>query len=152
ETAGRPRATGVSARRRDGADGPLHASGPVAADGRRSATAFGLGLARHPVRPRRWAVGAYFENVAGISALGERHVRAGRYIGVAPVPGGLTNVCLVKPGDRSLADPASVLLREIERDRLLGERFAGARLAQPPVVLGPLAVDVGRVDIDGLLL
>ncbi len=34
----------------------------IAADGRRSAIAFGLGLARHPARPRRWAVGAYFEN------------------------------------------------------------------------------------------
>ena len=29
--------------------------------------------------------------------LGEMHVRRGHYIGVAPVPGGLTNVCLVKP-------------------------------------------------------
>jgi flavin-dependent dehydrogenase len=35
----------------------------IAADGRRSALAFGLGLARHPARPRRWAVGGYFEGV-----------------------------------------------------------------------------------------
>ena len=34
----------------------------IAADGRRSTIAFGLGLARHPARPRRWAIGAYFEN------------------------------------------------------------------------------------------
>src|SRR6185295_5927681 len=34
----------------------------IAADGRHSAIAFGLGLARHPPRPRRWAIGAYYEN------------------------------------------------------------------------------------------
>jgi flavin-dependent dehydrogenase len=38
----------------------------IAADGRRSAIAFGLGAARHPVRPRRWAIGAYFENFVPI--------------------------------------------------------------------------------------
>ena len=32
-----------------------------------------------------------------MSDLGEMHVRAGRYIGVAPIPGGLANVCLVRP-------------------------------------------------------
>jgi len=62
----------------------------IAADGRRSALAFGLGLARHPERPRRWAIGAYFENVSRMSAFGEMHVRRGGYIGVAPIPGGLT--------------------------------------------------------------
>ncbi len=34
----------------------------IAADGRHSTIAFGLGLARHPRSPRRWAIGAYFEN------------------------------------------------------------------------------------------
>ena len=34
------------------------------------------------------------------SSLGEMHIRRGRYIGVAPLPGGLTNVCLVKPSGR----------------------------------------------------
>ena len=40
------------------------------------------------------------------------HVRRGRYIGVAPLPGGLANVCLVKPsraGDPALRDPAALL-------------------------------------------
>ena len=67
---------------------------------------FGLGLVRHPAAPRRWAIGAYFEGVAGMTALGEMHIRRGRYIGVAPLPGGLTNVCLVTPsaqGDRGAA-------------------------------------------------
>jgi flavin-dependent dehydrogenase len=145
----------------------LRAPITIAADGRRSTIAFGLGLARHPAHPRRWAIGGYFENFApgptpGLtpgsdpaSTFGEMHVRRGRYIGVAPVPGGLTNVCLVRPAgpaDAELADPAAMLVRELARDRVLRDRAAGARLVGLPVVLGPLAVDVRDTAIDGLLL
>jgi flavin-dependent dehydrogenase len=142
----------------------------IAADGRHSTIAFGLGLARHPPRPRRWAIGAYYENftngVRRVSdpppdprltpgVLGEMHIRRGRYIGVAPIPGGLTNVCLVRPsrpGDADLRDPAALLSRELMRDPLLRDRAAAARLAGPPVVLGPLAVDATGAGLDGLLL
>jgi flavin-dependent dehydrogenase len=127
----------------------------IAADGRRSTLAFGLGLASHPSRPRRWAAGAYFENAAGLSSLGEMHVRAGRYIGVAPVPGGLTNVCVVRPvmpRDAALHDPASMIRQTLAGDPWLADRFAGARAVALPVVLGPLAVDVRDEPIDGLLL
>jgi flavin-dependent dehydrogenase len=138
------------------AERELRARATIAADGRHSTLAFGLGLARHPHTPRRWAIGAYVENaVAQASVFGEMHVRHGRYIGVAPVPGGLTNVCLVKPsrpGDPSLRDPASLLRRELARDPWLRDRFADARLVQPPVLLGPLAVDVQRAELNGLLL
>jgi menaquinone-9 beta-reductase len=127
----------------------------IAADGRRSVIAFGLGLARHPVRPRRWAIGAYFEQVAGMSTLGEMHVRQGRYVGIAPLPGGLTNVCLVRPwqaGDGSSRNPADLLRRELACDPMLRDRFASARLVTEPSVLGPLAVDVTPPAVDGLLL
>jgi len=127
----------------------------IAADGRHSTLSFGLGLARHPPRPRRWAIGAYFENFASAATLGEMHVRRRRYIGVAPVPGGLTNVCVVRPSgpaDPELADPRALLARELARDPALRDRAAGARLATPPVVLGPLAVDALPLTIDGLLL
>jgi flavin-dependent dehydrogenase len=211
---GAPRVTGVSL----GAGG-LALSAPIviAADGRHSTLAFGLGLARHPDRPRRWAIGAYFERFAAPtgytsavdrapdawisdvdqrrdgcpsdvdrmgdgcpsdddslssrcppsgdrvitqchperSTLGEMHVRRGRYIGVAPVPGTLTNVCLVKasgPADPDLADPRALLTRELARDPVLRERAAGARLVSTPVVLGPLAVDGVHAAIDGLLV
>jgi len=83
------------------------------------------------------------------------HVRRNSYIGVAPVPGGLTNVCLVRPSraaDPALADPATLLTRALASDPLLHDRFADARLVAPPVVLGPLAVDAARPAIDGLLL
>jgi flavin-dependent dehydrogenase len=77
---------------------------------------------------------------------------------VAPVPGGLVNVCLVKsstargPGEAAaFGHPEALLLRELADDRVLRERFAGARLVTPPVVLGPLAVDVRPHAIEGLL-
>jgi flavin-dependent dehydrogenase len=157
---------GVRVSARDG-EAQIDAPITIAADGRRSTIAFGLGFARHPARPRRWAIGAYYDNfphrVGGVSdpaaergALGEMHVRRGRYIGIAPIPGGLTNVCLVRPsrpGDAELRDPAALLARELQRDPLLRDRAAGARLASAPVVLGPLAVDVDRDRaIDGLLV
>ncbi len=73
----------------------------IAADGRRSALAFALGLASHPPAPRRWAVGAYFEGLAGLDVVGEMHVRGPHYIGVSPIGvDGLANVCLVTPGSR----------------------------------------------------
>jgi flavin-dependent dehydrogenase len=139
-------------------DGEIRASVTIAADGRHSTLAFGLGLAWHPARPRRWAIGAYVESSVGTAPsldLGEMHVRAGRYVGIAPVPGGLTNVCAVKPwrpGDPALGDPRTALTGELARDAVLRERFAGARMVGAPVMLGPLAVDVSDVSLDGLLL
>ena len=150
----------------DGRESSIDAKVTIAADGRHSTIAFGLGLAQHPPSPRRWAIGAYFENFMpdgvrpgsdpGLTGLfGEMHVRRGYYIGVAPIRGGLTNVCVVKPsgaGDPELADPAALLTRVLARDPLLRDRAVGAQIVGSPVVLGPLAVDVREAAIDGLLL
>ncbi len=142
-----------------GRESPLMARVTIAADGRHSTLAFGLGLAHHPPHPRRWAIGGYFENFlpgrVGRLTVGEMHVRRGHYIGVAPVPGGFTNVCLVKPsfaGDPALGDPATALTRALASDVLLRDRAAGARPICAPSVLGPLAVDVRNSAMDGLLL
>lgn len=127
----------------------------IAADGRHSVLAFGLGLARHPARPRRWAVGGYFTGVAGLTSFGEMHIRAGRYIGVAPLPGGLANACLVTPDLRRLRahrDLAAVLRSELAHDPLLGPRFADAELMERPAALGPLAVEADAAGMPGLLL
>jgi flavin-dependent dehydrogenase len=127
----------------------------IAADGRRSAIAIGRGLSRQPPRPRRWAIGAYFSGVTGVTTLGEMHVRRGHYIGVAPVPGGLTNACLVVPhakGDLPLAQPAEALDRYLKSDPELSARFADARAVAPPAMLGPMAVDANAVGEPGLLL
>jgi geranylgeranyl reductase family protein len=147
-----PRVRGVVLAGRDGRDLRVPAPIVIAADGRRSRLAIPLGLTRHPRRPRRWAVGAYFSDVADVSTYGEMHVRRGRYVGIARVPSGLVNVCAVVSGGAGLEDPASVLLAQIARDSSLRERFQGAKPATPPVVLGPLAVDAADAGMPGLLL
>ena len=137
-------------------DCELRAPVTIAADGRRSSLAFALGLAAHPVRPRRWAIGAYFElgrDETG-DVLGEMHVRGDHYIGIAAVPGGLTNVCLVqewRAGNRPIQNPSAALAQVLASDVVLRERFASARMVAPPVVLGPLAVDVTPQSVNGLL-
>ena len=147
-----------------GAEGrrQLHAKIVIAADGRRSTVAFGLRLARHPPRPKRWAIGAYFEDPIR-STFGEMHIRRGRYIGVAPIGGGVSNVCLVLPwsgGDAGqtnargcdFRDPPGLLRTALATEPALHHRFGGRTPVRHPIMLGPLAVDVARGDIDGLLL
>ena len=170
------RVVGVMVAGRGGGERRVDAPVIIGADGRRSVLAFGLGLARHPSRPRRWAVGAYFADVLGSDpgsdpvsdpvsqveqqrrnsyTFGEMHVRKNCYIGVAPVPGGLTNVCVVREvsaGDREFRDPVGIIANYLASDPRLRARFECARRVAPPVVLGPLAVDVCDGSFDGLLL
>ena len=130
----------------------LPATLTIAADGRRSLLARSLGLSRQTRAPRRWAFGAYAAGVAGMTDLGEMHVRATGYVGVAPLPDGLINVCVVtgpRPAGRT---PAEVIQTALERDEELRARFAGARFVSPARVLGPLAADVRAPGCDGLLL
>lgn len=127
----------------------------IAADGRRSTLAIAAGVSRQPARPRRWAIGAYFTGVDGMTAAGEMHVRQGHYIGVAPMPGGLTNACLVVPharGDAPILSPAEMLRRRLHRDPVLAPRFRHATAMGPPSVLGPMAVDTTIAGAPGLLL
>jgi flavin-dependent dehydrogenase len=154
EAGGERRVRGVIVAGPDGRDVRIPAPLVIAADGRRSRLALALGLARQPRRPRRWAVGAYFADVTGVTSFGEMHVRRGRYLGVAPVPSGLANVCLVVAREQSagLDDPAALLLAAIRADGALRDRFAAARLIAPPAVLGPLAVDAAVPGAPGLLL
>jgi flavin-dependent dehydrogenase len=127
----------------------------IGADGRRSTLAIGRGLSRQPQRPRRWALGSYFTDVDGLTTLGEMHVRRGHYIGVAPLPGGLANACLVVPhahGESPLTAPAEMLNRYLQDDQELSARFARARAVAPASMLGPMAVDAQAAGEPGLLL
>lgn len=138
-----------------GAARELRAPVTIAADGRHSALAFGLGLTRHPPAPRRWAIGAYAANVAETSSCGEMHIRPGHYVGVAPLPDEVTNVCLVKPLQvGGMRDPQAALQAAIAGDPDLQRRFARAEFIGAPVVLGPLAISpvAGAAPPDGLLL
>jgi flavin-dependent dehydrogenase len=124
----------------------------IAADGARSRRARALDIACHAPRPRRWAVGAYFEQVAGMSGFGEMHIRRGRYIGLSPLPGGLANACVVTADRAAAAHPAQLLEQTLRTDPLLAGRFAAARRVTPIQCLGPLAVESSAAGVPGLLL
>lgn len=135
----------------------LRAPVTIAADGRHSTLGFALGLARHPQQPRRWAIGMHLQDVSGIGPFGEMHIRRGHYIGVAPLPSGLANVCVVKPAaavERALGDPAACLLAALAIDPELRDRVTRSQPVGRPHVLGPLAVDAvaGACPPPGLLL
>ena len=120
----------------------------IAADGRHSSLAFVLNLARLSLAPRRWAFGAYFSGVEGLSSRGEMHIRPDGYIGVAPLPGGLTNVCVVREVFRLKA----IIAETIANDPVLRDRFTHARQVSTLSSLGPLAVDGLESGCPGLLL
>jgi menaquinone-9 beta-reductase len=151
ERGGEVRVRGVVIAGRDGHDLRVPAPLVIAADGRRSRFALPLGLARQPEHPRRWAIGGYFDGVAGVTSFGEMHVRRGRYIGLARVPSGLTNVCVVLP-KRDGFDSRRLIETVAAGDPELRERFAGARMVGRPSVVGPLAVDADTPGVHGLLL
>ena len=137
----------------------LRAPVVIAADGRGSRLAAGLNLSSYASTPRRWAFGAYFSNVTRMSARGEMHIRRGVYIGVAPLPGGLTNVSVVldglvpaKSGHYSRADQQMIVRRALNADAVLRDRFAVATQVSPVTVLGPLAVNARAAGCSGLLL
>ena len=146
-----PSVTGLTITGRQGKRLELRSRMVIAADGRYSRVARALSLSRAATWPRRWAIGAYFEGVSGMSGFGEMHVRSNHYMGIAPLPHGLTNACVVtpNPGGRLPADCMTTMLRG---DPMLGERFADARMVSAPICLGPLSVDACAAGAPGLLL
>jgi flavin-dependent dehydrogenase len=137
-------------------DCALRARIVIAADGRGSRVAAGVRLSSYAREPRRWAFGAYFTGVTGMTPRGEMHIRPGGYIGVAPLPDGLTNVSVVRDERRGLPTPRheqQELVRcAVASDPELRDRFERARQVSPVTVMGPLAVDARRAGCPGLLL
>jgi menaquinone-9 beta-reductase len=149
------RVKGVSVAGSDGGSLQLTAALVIAADGANSRLARALDLSRHPSRPRRWAVGGYFHGVQAeetAGCFGEMHLRRGRYLGIAPLPAGVTNACVVTNDRQALRDPVALLLDTVARDALVAHRFAQAELMARPVCLGPLAVEASESGVPGLLL
>jgi len=135
----------------------LRAPVVIAADGRGSRLAGCVNLSAYASTPRRWAFGAYFSHVTRMSARGEMHIRRGAYIGVAPLPGGLTNVSVVldgpaKAGHYGKAEQQTIVRRVVSADAVLRDRFAVATQVSPVTVLGPLAVNARAAGCPGLLL
>jgi geranylgeranyl reductase family protein len=139
-----------------GDDRNFHARVVIAADGRHSKLAFGMGLTSYAPSPKRWAFGAYFVDVEGMSTHGEMHIRPDGYIGIAPLPGDLVNVCVVRElknifrAQRVNAD--TIVHLAVRSDPLLAPRFVRARQVSEVTSLGPLAVDCHSVGYPGLLL
>ena len=148
------RVSGLRVRASSGSEHVLRSSLVIAADGAASRLARALGLSRHAGRPRRWAIGAYFCGAGREprDGFGEMHLRRSRYIGIAPMPGGLTNACVVTADRRALADPGGLLIAALRDDRIVRDRFTTARILNRPVCLGPLAVDNRACGAPGVLL
>ena len=138
----RSRVTGVRVRRLS-REAEIRGRVVIAAEGRRSRLAAAFGLTAFAPSPKRWAFGAYFTDVAGLTSRGEMHIRPDGYIGVAPLAGGVVNTCVVRELTSNLT---------LESDPSLRDRFAGARCVSPVVSLGPLAVDAVAAGRPGLLL
>jgi flavin-dependent dehydrogenase len=147
---------GVMIATRDGRRCEQRATVVIAADGRESRLGRAVALTQHAQHPRRWAIGGYFVNAVVNPSHGEMHVRRGHYLGVAPVPGRLTNVCLVRPYTRASgggwSKPAAMLRDAIRHEPVLAERFNNAELVDGPHVLGPMAVEARACGVPGMLL
>ena len=152
---GGARVAGVGVRHASG-DRDMPARIVIAADGRRSRLASALGLTCHTAAPRRWAFGAYFTDVEGVTSHGEMHVRPDGYTGVAPLAGNLTNVCVVREQTPARHGPRAtggeVFAQALADDPDLRARFARARQVSAVASLGPLAVEARSAGCPGLLL
>lgn len=151
--------TGARVRMRDGARASgardVRASLVIGADGLRSVVAHRLGLARTSRWPRRIALVAHYRGVAGIGTLGEMHVTANGYIGLAAVGDGLTNVALVVPQASARAmsgDSAAFLATWLAAQPHLVERFRNAERVSPVRATGPFASRAKRPWAPGALL
>ena len=141
------RAAGVIVADADGGRATIRSSLVVGADGLRSVVSRRLGLARRSRWPSRIALVGHYQGVAGVGEVGEMHVDAQGYLGIAPVGGGVVNVAIVVPVSRAkdIAGARSEFLEEWIDDRPhLRERFAGARPVSPVRATGPFASAVRR--------
>jgi flavin-dependent dehydrogenase len=102
----------------------------IAADGRHSTIAAIACARRSSSLPRRWAFGVYANGIEGVGDLGEMHVRAGYYLGIAPprrrrVQRPVSSR-VPRPEGRS---PIEIIRRAIDRDPGIARRFDRADFA-----------------------
>jgi len=147
--------TGVTA---EAAAGPrrIDARLVVAADGRRSVVARGLGLLTEHRSLRKFAVRGHWDGVHGLRESGEMHVGLGGYCGIAPLGPQSANVAFVL--DRRAMAGAGGDLEAFYRATIaarwpaLHERLQRATLVAPPRAIGPLALAARRAWAPGALL
>ncbi|MFN8717036.1 MAG: NAD(P)/FAD-dependent oxidoreductase [Gemmatimonadaceae bacterium] len=145
---------GVSVRT-PGGRAHLRAALVIGADGLRSVVARRLGLARQSRWPRRVALVTHYRGVEHMGTLGEMHVTANGYVGLAQVNDDLTNVALVVPTARARAmagDAAGFLGAWLAAHPTLAPRFASAVRATPVRATGPFASRARRAWAPGAML
>lgn len=148
------RACGVRVRTSAGLT-DLTASLVIGADGLRSVVSRRLGLARVSRWPRRVAFVAHYRGVSGVGALGEMHVAADGYVGLAAVGDGITNVALVVPVAQAremTGSPEAFLTAWLARRETLAPRFALAERVSPVRATGPFASRAKRPTSAGAAL
>lgn len=127
----------------------------IGADGLRSVIARRVGLTHQARWPKRIALVAHFRDVAGMTSLGEMHVTANGYVGLADVSDGVTNVALVVSAHRAKlmhGDAATFLDAWIVKHPALATRFTSARRVSNVQVTGPFASHARRAWRPGVAL
>jgi geranylgeranyl reductase family protein len=146
---------GVVISRGRGDGGPVTAGARlvIGADGLNSRVARQWGLSRRGSL-RRVALVAHASGIAGMTDVGEMHVRDGAYAGLAPLGGGVTNVALVVDLDRGVIHPPVVdaFRRWLASFPTLRGRVEAAELVSPLRGVGPFGRTTRRATADRTLL
>ena len=122
----------------------------VGADGLNSRVARQLRLGRRG-RPRRLALVAHLDRVAGLTDCGEMFCGPGWYVGVAALGAGVASVAMVVPvadGPQIAGDPEGYFRRRLSELPELAERVAEARMVRPILAAGPFARRVRDVVVE----
>lgn len=147
------RVSGVTVRTADGV-AHVRTGMVIGADGLRSVVAKRLNLAKQARWPNRLAFVAHFEHMPDVSSLGEMHVTANGYVGVAQVGDGLTNIAAVVPAShaREAAGRAEEYFAQWLAHSPIGKRIAAATQRTPVRVTGPFASHSRRPGAPGAML
>jgi len=134
------RVTGVVVNAANGERRQLRSRIVVGADGLRSVIGRRLGLVRTRRWPRRIGLVSHYRGIAGMRGMGEMHVDAQGYLGLAEVGNEVINVAIVLPASRSAeisGDREKFFRAWIASRPHLATRFAGSEQVSPVRATGP---------------
>ena len=127
----------------------------VGADGLRSVVGRRLGLVRVRRWPKRVGLISHYRGIAGMRGMGEMHVDAEGYLGLAEVGHGVTNVGIVIPMSRAAqvsGDREGFVKQWIASRPHLAPRFADAEQVTPVRATGPFNSVAARAYVPGAAL
>lgn len=149
------RVSGVAAIAEGGEARNLCSRVVVGADGLRSVVGRRLGLVRARRWPKRIGLVSHFRGISGMRGMGEMHVDAQGYLGLAEVGHGVTNVGIVIPMSRAAkvsGDREGFVKHWIASRPHLAERFAAAEQVTPVRATGPFNSVAARAYAPGAAL